>query len=331
MTYRHTRWAYALVLSILLLGCTSEEPIPNPGTEEDTPNEPTSGEPNDDTPLEVAGSSDPEVNGDEVEDPIACVPTEETDDVVGADPGEEGDNDSCQPPGFLSFFSIADNTLNERVDMVANFYEVNQALTLDQIAFSIEPVLDACTVSAIDGGGSTTVARPVDLSDLSISDVYAGEVISVFSPSGSYAELTVTEGLDRITYENEFGLLEPLAPRSLSYAVPGGVFPATMENISIPDIEPLNWISPARDQSISSNATFAWTPDGDEASSIFLVLANLETVVACAVADDGVFQLPASTQSELGGFLSLGNVAIRFVYRIEQRGNTVDVAVHVAD
>lgn len=330
MAYRYTHWAYALIFSTLLFGCSSEDPIPDPGTEEGAPNEPMPGEPNDDIPLEVPSNGGPEVSENDGEDPVACVPAEETEAVVVADPGNEGD-DSCQPPGFLSFFSVADSTLNEGVDMVANFYEVNQAITLDQIALSVEPVLDACTVSAISGGGSTTVARPVDLSDLSISDVYAGEVISVFSPAGSYAELTMTEGLDRITYENELGLLEPPAPRSLSYAVPGGVFPATMENIPIPDIEPLNWISPARDQPIGANATFSWTPDNDEASTIFLVLANLETVVACAVADDGVFQLPASIQSELGGFQSLGNVAIRFVYRIEQRGNTVDVTVHVAD
>ena len=193
-------------------------------------------------------------------------------------------------------------------------------------------MLDACTVSQIGGAGTSTVARPVNLAGLNIGAVFAGEVISVFSPAGSYAELTVTDGLTPITYENAVGMLSPSAPPSLSYAIPGGEFPATMDNIGIPDIEPLEWIAPARDTPIGPDAVFSWVPDADESSTLFLVLANFQTVVACAVDDDGNFQLPAQTQAELGdGFQSLGNVAIRFVYEIAQRGDTVDVTVRVAD
>ena len=197
--------------------------------------------------------------------------------------------------------------------------------------------MDACEVSTIDPSTfdpDDTDPDVTDTDDLESIQVSAGEVLTVISPAGTFAELVRFQSDDEIDYELADGAPLPgPVPTGTVVNIPGDVFPA-FTGVAIPAAANLANLSPSS-LPISVSDEFTWTPtSGTIPTFVFLVISgnfslanNSITNVTCTLIDDGSFTLPADIQAELLGldFDAIGVAAGRSGLNIVTQGNAAVV------
>ena len=192
--------------------------------------------------------------------------------------------------------------------------------------------MDACEVSTIDPSTfdpDDTDPDVTDTDDLESIQVSAGEVLTVISPAGTFAELVRFQSDDEIDYELADGAPLPgPVPTGTVVNIPGDVFPA-FTGVAVPAVADLNNFSPSA-LPVSISDEFTWSPpSGPVTTFVFLLISgdfsladNSITSVSCTLMDDGSFTLPADIQAELGSdFEAVGVAAGRSGLNVVTQGN----------
>lgn len=216
----------------------------------------------------------------------------------------------------------------ELVEFDATFFSFPQQLPLADLLEEFTPAADSCDVSGFSLPSIDELDLPGDLESLTPDLLSAGEVLTISSPAGSYAELLRNEQFGFVFYETDEDIvLSAPLPSGLSINIPGEQFPA-FGDVSFPVADPLTVNSPAASEQITSGTTFSWVPSGNPDSFIeidaFAFSADFSqtTSIYCTVIDDGSFSFPSATQSEMGSFSGSGDIA-RVSIKIEQNGNAL--------
>jgi len=208
--------------------------------------------------------------------------------------------------GFVSFD-------RERLEFEANFQSLNQQARFSQLVESFRAAEDTCEVTTIEPslGGLPLPTDPTSIFDASlIGPVSAGEVLTIRSSAGSYAELLESEAFGVVFYElDENAQLTGPAPSDLSISIPGDGFPA-FTNVGFPQIEDLVVTSPGIGEFVTASTNFAWNPGSNPGAfieiSAFSTTVSGTVFVECIAEDDGSFSFPAATQSEMASFTGTG-------------------------
>jgi len=211
----------------------------------------------------------------------------------------------------------------EIVSITASFMQLDAATTLPASSNTNLQPTDTCNVS------STTPEIPVTEGTAPVS-ISAGEVLTVSSPAGTYAELKKQEFGDLIVYglDEVAPLLSAPPPNDLTISIPGDAYPA-FTNVAIPNIEPLQVNSPAASDPITASTTFSWTASSNPESRVQIVATEQSadttqlTSVFCTVIDDGSFEFPAETKAEMGDAFSGTGSMSRGALNIQQTEDAV--------
>ncbi len=218
----------------------------------------------------------------------------------------------------------------QEIDINASFFSFSTAVDADLIQSAYTDALDTCDVTVVN---LTDVPDDVEIPDFSdeigeLTLLSAGDVITISSPAGSYAELSKTVFQSFIIYQSEDELTGPL-PSGLVVDIPGDVFPA-LASVQVPDVEPISLTTPTIGQAVTSDTDFTWQAGNNQNAYVTLSSSQFSgdpasiTTVDCTVTDDGGFSFPAATQTELGASFSGTRATIsRSVSTFQQQGNAV--------
>lgn len=239
------------------------------------------------------------------------------------DGGVNGGN----PSSNINQFGIVTVESEGLVYFSASFFSVPQQVPFSLLQENIRPTADLCEVSSLDLSGDTSdVLSGFD--DLNITGISAGDVLTISSPAGSYAELLKNEQFGFIYYElDENVILSSPVPSNLTLNIPGEQFPA-FSNVAIPFSEPLQVNSPNAFEPITASTAFSWVPSDNPNAFIDISASAISadftgfTTVNCTVIDDGSFAFPATTQSQMGAFSAISAVS-RTTINTQQNGNAV--------
>ena len=189
-------------------------------------------------------------------------------------------------------------------------------------ATDLFPDLDTCEVTTFDPdtffGPDDPDPDPddTDTPEPESISVSAGEVLTVISPAGTFAELIRFQSGDDIDYELADGASLPgPVPAGTVVNIPGDVFPA-FTGVAVPAASDLANFSPSS-LPISVSDEFSWVPpSGSVTTFVFLSITgnfspvnNSFTTVTCTLIDDGSFTFPADIQAELGSDFEAISVA----------------------
>ena len=312
----------------------------------DTPSEPgadTPSAPGTDTPSEPGTDTPSEPGADTPSEPGADTPSEpgtDTPSEPGTDTGENvptpGDNGNANISmfGSVSFsggFDLDDN------DAFGSFSSSPVALPLQEVINAFDLGTDTCDVFTFDltnppvPGESTvedTISPDLDLDSNSIS---AGEVLTVISPAGTFAELIRVQSEDDIDYELADGSTLPgPIPAGTVLNIPGDVFPA-FNNVPVPPApDVMNFAPIAGPIPVSANYTWVPEPAGTLSGIVLSLISDFSlddpfttfSSVSCILQDDGSFTLPADIQAQLGSDFQVGGLTVvRFGTNIVSQGN----------
>lgn len=203
----------------------------------------------------------------------------------------------------------------------AGFQTTNQAVSAQQTQNGIVSSVDSCVVSA----NSADTNTPVQEDYIPIS---AGDVITLTSPAGSYAELVKSEVNGFILYGVAGnGSLPGPVPSGTVLDIPGDVFPA-FPNVAVPDVAELTNVASSTGNTLTANSTVTWDAASGVGTYMNLSAAytpsgsDTSTSVFCTVVDDGSFSFPADIAAQMGGdFMALNFNLSRSGSTFVQSGN----------
>ena len=162
--------------------------------------------------------------------------------------------------------------------------------------------------------------------------ISGGQVLTIQSPQGSYAELIESQSSLVIAYEtNGINSLPLPVPSGLTADVPGADFPP-VSNIIIPDAGPLVVIGGSSEEILSPE--FRWEP-GDDPSSIVVLSVTTTSLTGsdhflCTAADDGQFEVPDWAVANLNAdALSISRTVQRETYSLTIEGSTLVVGSYI--
>lgn len=257
-------------------------------------------------------------------------------DGAGADGnGSEGGGDVTvnvsrdQLSGDVTDFGMVQITqpnaaTGEEGEAGASFMRFDVALPALDALETFQPAADTCTVTRVNLVDAGTDVPDV-VADVRFESLSAGEVLTLTSPAGSYAELLREQSLGFTSYELAGELSQPV-PSEIVLDIPGDQYPA-FSDVPVPDVQPLTGVGAT--DAVSADTVFTWDAGGAE--NVF-VTVNVSSVgpagdllsVSCVAVDDGEFAFPAGTRAELGdGFEGFGALLTRTGATIVQRGNTL--------
>lgn len=207
----------------------------------------------------------------------------------------------------------------------AGFQSTNQAVSAQQVQNGIVASVDSCVVS-----DSTAATDPSQPGGIEFNPVSAGDVITLTSPAGSYAEIVKSEANGFIFYSVAGdGSLPGPVPSGTVLDIPGDVFPA-FPNVAVPDIAELTNVASSTGNTLTANSTVTWDAASSEGSFMNLSAAYTppgtenSISVFCTVADDGSFSFPADTAAQMGNdFESLNFNLSRSGSTVVQSGNAL--------
>lgn len=225
--------------------------------------------------------------------------------------------------------------ITDTVEFSAGFNSFQQPLPQNLFQEEFGPARDTCEVTSVslipDGGipgfPDGIPDDPDNIGGVMFTTISAGEVLTVSSPAGSYAELQRSQqfGFTFYSIDEELELSAP-APGNLSISVPGDEFPA-FTNVDFPVVEPLLVSAPGASEAVTANTSFRWTGSTNPNSLIDISASALSddfmslTFLDCEVVDDGSFEFPADTRAALGSFSSDASIE-RTAFRIVQQGSS---------
>lgn len=227
---------------------------------------------------------------------------------------------------LLNFVGIIGANNEENLTMMTgSLLQLDSPVTAASVKQEVLPEADICTVTRY-GDSLESNDGPLLLAGSTTEFASGGEVITVTSPAGSYAELQKIDG--DVNYISETDLTAP-APDSLTINIPGDVFPA-FSNAAIPDSQPLI-MTTGNGSRVTPSTTFSWTAGSAQSGSVRIEAeyyegaeTNQTVELSCQVVDDGSFSLPTDIQQQMGNeFSSESYTAVRNTYNIYQAGNAV--------
>jgi len=209
---------------------------------------------------------------------------------------------------LYSHFAFITVYSEDPVSMEAIFYEAETALPLsEQMPQIFRPMLDNCNVGFAEINEPTPIPRP----DFTVStrNVSAGDVLTVSSPAGSYAELLRQGPSDEVSYQMPANVvLSPPLPDGLVMSAPGDEFPG-FSNLALPTTGMVDLLSPRLTELITVDTEFSWIPSGDPDTFLIITTYNPDISPAtlndlrltmCFARDDGTFEFPDATQAAMG-------------------------------
>lgn len=278
------------------------------------------------------GSSNdaPTTDGTVTDTVVAGGNNESTNDTLGNDEANTGIGDTGNSSNSdVTQFGIVNFEVVDTVDIEATFFSIAEQTPSATLIEQFRPGEDTCEVSSVEIGSTNEIPDfTATLEGPGVNMISAGQVLTISSPAGSYAELLRDQTFGFIFYsiEDELELSAP-APNNLSISIPGDEF-AAFTNIALPAIEPLQVSSPGISEAITASTVFSWTGSSNPDSFIEIyavgraATSNRLVTVDCEVIDDGSFEFSAATQAELGAFDATGSVE-RYTIGIEQQGSSV--------
>jgi len=234
--------------------------------------------------------------------------------MPGSDPVTTPDNTSGTPnTALLGLVGVTDVTGSNITTAFGTFFELREVSQAQLAQLLIDPDEDVCEVFF----ESSEDERDVFEESINIS---AGEVLTLTSPAGSFAELTRD---DSLLYSADGGFIASGLPASLTVDIPGDVFPA-FSNVSVPVVQPFTLTAPAAGQLITTGTNFIWATGNNPNAYIQISASGQAADVVCTVRDDGSFTFPTDVQNELGsGFTSQFFTVSREAQNTVQSGNAV--------
>lgn len=249
---------------------------------------------------------------DTTEDESGVIAENENNDVGG--------NNTVALAGSVNV--VVNSSLND-VEITGTFFELESALPAATLLEEARPSQDRCVVSMRDDSdvADNTVAGTT------FQTISAGEVITVNSPAGTYAELIRTQFAGFTVYDLAEGVSLPAPPpENLTVDIPGDAFPA-VSNVSLPNIVPFTFNSSTTE--LTPDTTFSWNASGNPDARISLYSYDFTTgeELECTLLDDGTFSFDANTQAAMGTSFSGSIDAERGVIQFQDLGEAVLVTV----
>lgn len=193
------------------------------------------------------------------------------------------------------------------------FMEFSTTLPSDFVEDPFAAEVDTCSVFSLDD--EEPFGGEIPLPDISFEFLDAGDPLQVKAGGQAYATLNrrTPEGTTVIAYD--LGGEEPATPlpSGLTLTIPPGAdFPA-FTDAAFPDVDPFTLTAPAdpgASGAVDVDTTFSWSTAGGSADTVVVIdvfsATSLTSVtsVSCIAQDDGSFEFPADTRSELGSGFS---------------------------
>ncbi len=235
---------------------------------------------------------------------------------------DDDDSSSNSNVSKLGVIQITDPLLDNTIDIDGFFFEPHNPSVIS--TFLEELVQEeACELSFV-------IDEDILEGEFS-SPVNAGEVLTLSSPAGTYAEIQrVTIGEAQI-YLGPENLPAPV-PSGLVLDIPGAEFPA-FTNVSIPDVEPFvltsELVGPFGNQiPVTSEITWEIGADPEGWINLYYIATSImgvdelrEIDLDCVLLDDGSFTFDAAMQTQLtdAGFDTIGaNIGRQVLKTVQQ-------------
>jgi len=306
-----TSYILILLLSLTMVGCGGGSSGSDDSTDNDTE---SLGE---DTGSDTNDTNDSEPDTNDTSDTESGTDTDTDGDDRAAGGGDPNQDDQA---------------------IGGSFFRTDQLATAAQIQGNFVPGSDSCLVT--DSVFDITNPNIPDIEGLSNGSISAGEVITVTSPTGTFAELVRQDQDGFISYEPA-GNLPGAIPAGTVIDIPGDDFPA-FSNVAVPMVAALTNVEASTGDSLEADSTITWGAGSDSNSTLSLSasvqilpdftdpnfdITNFDptleiTSINCTIVDDGNFSFPASIRSQLGDGFSANSFSLtRDGVTFEQNGN----------
>lgn len=213
------------------------------------------------------------------------------------------------------------------IELEAGFFSFDRTVDFSELLIQVNPTQDSCELSTFAITGETPNVEDIFANSV-VNPISAGEVLTVNSPDGSYAELIKQEMFGFILYQLDEGVaLSGPAPAGLTIDIPGDQFPA-FSNVAFPQINPLQVTSPSNLFQVTASTNFSWNastnPDSFIEISVVAQSADFTGSISleCVVLDDGSFSFPDEIQAQLGSVTGIGFMS-REAVNIVQSGSSI--------
>lgn len=224
--------------------------------------------------------------------------------LIACSSNNNGGNTEAAEKDMLGIIQITDLAGNLDESAMA-FYNVDPAISASTLSALVTTERDTCTISFEPAIGS-----PVPQLNSTLTDISAGEVITLSGPAGSFSEATRQQIAENFIYYTPDELTAPV-PSGLLVNIPGNEFPQ-LADIAIPDIEPFVLTSHNFGEStgIANEITWQAGTNPDAFIRIYLISSYTFTNsdsqrvegdldLECTLADDGGFTFTTAQQTQL--------------------------------
>lgn len=237
---------------------------------------------------------------------------------------DDDNSSSVSNVSRLGVVVITDPLMGESIDITGFFIEQTD---------EVDPVVreDTCEVSFVN---DDNIVEPASGSSLN-----AGEVLTLSSPAGTFADIqSMTFGETQL-YVGPENLSAPV-PSGLVLDIPGAEFPS-FSDISVPNVEPFvltSGLVGSFEDRISVASEITWEPGTDPEARIrfYYIATEVESSLAgveevreidldCVLLDDGSFTLDTAMQAQItdAGFDTIGVNIGRSVSRTVQQDDAM--------
>lgn len=253
---------------------------------------------------------------------------------------DDDDSSSFSNVSRFGIVEITDPLLDNSIDIVGFFFELQDpalvSILLEDIDLEVQQ--DTCELSF-------DIDEDV-LESESSSPVNAGEVLTLSSPAGTFAEIVRFTNNESQIYFGPENLPAPV-PSGLVFNIPGDEFPA-FSDVSVPDVEPFVLTSERVGffgDEIPVTSEITWEAGSDPEARIRLYyVANVDTSstlgveevteidLDCILLDDGSFAFDAAMKTQLteSGFDTITANIGRQVSTMIQQGDALLVTTNTS-
>ena len=234
---------------------------------------------------------------------------------------------SLENTNRLGWLLVFESTTSQQITSFGTFFEIDaQNPQNNPIAELLSEQAGICIVEEF------SIETPL-IEDQLLNDytsVSAGEVITLTSAAGSYAELARLSMQTGIGYVNLSDLAYP-TPDTLLVSVPGDAFSPAAVSIARPS--PVAGLTLSDAQVVDTGAAFQWTASQSNDTLVkfdFDVQGNEDIFVTCTATDTGEFTLPNNVSTDAS---SLAGTDVQLVFtgatRVRAAATRVDTDLFI--
>lgn len=272
----------------------------------------------------------------------------------GIDGSGGGGTGSSGTVSFYGFMQVSDDVDDNEVTINGGFARFSGAVLFPDFESAIGQLNNAPDTCEVTVSDSIIIDEDddddidIEIPNISVSLVSAGEIIPFTSATaGSFAELERMVQFGQTFYtlagDPSSGIPGPV-PADLTFSIPGDVFPA-YPSVAVPNMTSLGNISPDLNSAVTGDTIFTWDAGAGSDAVVSIsatgftqtIVNDLPTVsfaiLDCEVIDDGIFALPATTQTEIansGIDFFFGSMS-KTLTSLEQNGNSVLIVTRSSD